>query len=77
MEAAAVSASTGALNTLLPKLADLLLLVAGEHHSSRRAVEDGVEHLESELTSMRAALEKANKQWEDVDKQIESICSCG
>uniref|UniRef100_I1R0K5 Jacalin-type lectin domain-containing protein n=1 Tax=Oryza glaberrima TaxID=4538 RepID=I1R0K5_ORYGL len=60
MEAAAVSASTGALNTLLPKLADLLLLVAGEHHSSRRAVEDGVEHLESELTSMRAALEKVS-----------------
>uniref|UniRef100_A0A0E0MFV6 Jacalin-type lectin domain-containing protein n=1 Tax=Oryza punctata TaxID=4537 RepID=A0A0E0MFV6_ORYPU len=60
MEAAAVvSASTAALNTLLPKLADLL--VAGEQHSlrgSKRAVKDGVEHLESELTSIRAALEK-------------------
>ncbi|XP_066161980.1 disease resistance protein RGA5-like [Oryza sativa Japonica Group] len=57
---AVVSVSTGALNTLLPKLADLLLLVAGEQHSSRRAVKDGVEHLESELTSMRAALDKVS-----------------
>uniref|UniRef100_I1R0K4 Jacalin-type lectin domain-containing protein n=2 Tax=Oryza glaberrima TaxID=4538 RepID=I1R0K4_ORYGL len=70
MEAAVVSASTGALNTLLPKLADLLL-VAGEQHSSRRAVKDGVEHLESELTSMRAALEKVSAAPSDqLDSQV-------
>lgn len=52
-----VSASTGVLRVVLPKLAKLL----GDEYKLQSAVKDGIRYLHRELGSMQVALEKVSE----------------
>ena len=75
----AVSATTGALNTLLPKLSKLL----ADGYKLHKRVKDGIIHLQKNLEIMQVALEKVSEvPTEQLDvpfKLLASVgcCSCG
>lgn len=88
----AVSATTGALKTLLPKLSKMV----ADEYKLHKGVKDGIMHLQKDLESMQVALEKVSevpteqleghvKLWArhvrelsyDIEDTIDSYMVCG
>lgn len=62
-----VSASTGAMKALLPKLAKMMI----DEYNLHKGVKEGIKYLHKELESMQVALEKVSEVPADqVDRQV-------